>query len=444
MIINSVIINSMRFLLALGAASTFVTAHAALPIQHWVAPSGAQVYFVENHDLPMLDINVDFVAGSSRDTAAKSGLAGITTHLLSLGAGGMTEAEISKRMADVGADIGGRFDMDRAGVSLRTLSSSREREVALSIFSAVLQQPDFPESVLQREKTRAIAGLKEAQTQPDFIADKAFSEALYGAHPYALPEEGEVNTLETLTRNDVADFYRAHYTSNGATVALIGDVTRAEAEAIAQRLTEKLPKGATPAAIPPVPLPTQAVVKEIAHPATQSHILLGYPGIKREDPDYFPLLVGNYVLGGGGFDSRLTREVRDKRGLAYSVYSYFMPFKEAGPFQLGLQTKKEQTNEALTVVRKTLRDFIGHGPTEAELKQAKNNLIGGFPLRIDSNKKILEYLSLIGFYQLPLDYLERYPKSVARVTLDQVRESFKRRIDPDKMVTVVVGGPEAK
>lgn len=438
------IINLLRFLLGLCATSTLMTAHAALPIQHWVAPSGAQVYFVENHDLPMLDINVDFAAGSSRDSSVKSGLAGVTLHMMSLGAGGMTEADISKRMADVGADLGGRFDMDRAGVSLRTLSSPREREVALSVFFAVLQQPDFPESVLQREKTRAIAGLKEAQTQPDFIAGKAFSEALYGTHPYALPEEGEINSLEALTRNDVADFYRAHYTSNGATVALIGDVTRAEAEAIAQRLTEKLPKGTTPAAIQPVPLPTQAVVKEIAHPATQSHILLGYPGIKREDPDYFPLLVGNYVLGGGGFDSRLTKEVRDKRGLAYSVYSYFMPFKEAGPFQVGLQTKKGQTGEALTVVRKTLRDFIGNGPTEAELKQAKNNIIGGFPLRIDSNKKILEYLSLIGFYQLPLDYLERYPKSVARVTLDQVRESFKRRIDPDKMVTVVVGGTEAK
>jgi zinc protease len=436
------IIKRMRFLAALSGVCAIMTAHAALPIQHWVAPSGAQVYFVENHDLPMLDLSVDFAAGSSRDIPAKAGLAGIVRHMLELGASGISETEISKRMADVGAELGGHFDLDRAGLSLRTLSNAREREAALAIMTAVLQQPDFPESVLQREKTRAIAGLKEAETQPDFIAGNAFSKALYGTHPYALPEEGEISTLEVLTRNDAVDFYRTHYTSNGATIGLIGDVTRAEAEAIAQRLTEKLPKGESPAAIPAVPLPMQAVTKEIAHPATQSHILIGYPGIKREDPDYFPLLVGNYVLGGGGFDSRLTRDVRDKRGLAYSVYSYFMPFKEAGPFELGLQTKKEQTGEALQVVRKTLRDFIQRGPTEAELKQAKNNIIGGFPLRIDSNKKILEYLSLIGFYQLPLDYLERYPRSVERVTLAQVREAFKRRIDPDKMVTVVVGGPE--
>jgi len=367
----------------------------------------------------------------------------VTRHLMTLGAGGMPEAEISKRVADVGAALGGRLDQDRAGIILRTLSHSREREAALAVMAAVLQQPDFPEAVLQREKLRILAGLREAETQPEAIADKAFNAALYGSHPYALREDGEIATIEALKRDDVVNFYRTHYTANHVVVSLIGDVTRAEAERIVMQLTGKLPHGEDGAVLPPVPLPAQAVVKEIAHHAKQSHILIGYPGIKRDDPDYFPLYVGNYVLGGGGFDSRLTREVRDKRGLAYSVYSYFMPMKEVGPFQLGLQTKKEQTAEALTVVRNTLKEFVAHGPTAAELKQAKDNIIGGFPLRIDSNKKILEYLAVIGFYQLPLDYLERYLKSVEGVTLMQVKEAFKRRIHPDKMVTVVVGGMES-
>ena len=164
----------------------------------------------------------------------------------------------------------------------------------------------------------------------------------------------------------------------------------------------------------------------------------------RNDPDFFPLFVGNYVLGGGGFDSRLMREVRDKRGYAYSVYSYFMPMREAGPFQLGLQTKLEQTDDALKVAQATLRQFIADGPTEAELTQAKSNLTGGFPLRIDSNRKILDYLSVIGFYNLPLDYLDTWVDQVNAVDVATVKQAFARRIDPDRLVTVVVGAGSAR
>lgn len=167
-------------------------------------------------------------------------------------------------------------------------------------------------------------------------------------------------------------------------------------------------------------------------------------GVARNDPDFFPLFVGNYVLGGGGFDSRLMREVRDKRGYAYSAYSYFMPMMEAGPFQLGLQTKLAQTDDALKVARTTLRQFIADGPSEAELKQAKDNLTGGFPLRIDSNKKILEYLSLIGFYKLPLDYLDTWVDKVNAVDVATVKQAFARHIDPDRLVTVIVGGERAR
>jgi len=419
------------------------SAHATLPIQHWQTASGSRVYFVENHDLPILDVSVDFAAGSSRDVPAKAGLAAMTAQMLDLGAGGLSDDEISKRMADVGAALGTRFDLDRAGISLRTLSSKAERDQALGVMGKVLQQPEFPEAVLAREKTRTVAALKEAETQPEAIADKAFYAALYGTHPYGLPSSGEVATVSALTRQDLVDFYDAHYGANGAVVALMGDVTRAEAAAIAEQLSAKLPKPANaPAALPPVQAPASAVVRNIAHPAKQSHILMGYPGMSRVDPDYFSLYVGNYILGGGGFDSRLTQEVRDKRGLAYSAYSYFIPYAEQGPFEIGLQTKREQANEALAVVRKTLADFVAHGPTQKELTQAKNNLIGGFPLRIDSNKKIQEYLAVIGFYQLPLTYLDDFTKSVEKVTVASIRDAFSRRVQPSRMVTVIVAGPE--
>ncbi len=182
----------------------------------------------------------------------------------------------------------------------------------------------------------------------------------------------------------------------------------------------------------------------IPHPASQSHILIGAPGVARGDPDYFPLYVGNYMLGGGGFESRLMNEVREKRGLAYSVYSYFMPLKQPGAFQIGLQTRKDQADEALKLVRATLAKFIANGPTEQELLAAKQNIIGGFPLRIDSNRKILGYLSVIGFYDLPLTYLDDFTRNVDKVTVAQIRAAFARHIDPQAMATVIVGAPEEK
>ena len=419
-------------------------AFAILPIQSWQTSSGARVYFVESHQLPMLDVSINFAAGSGRDTPAKSGLANLTRHMLSLGADGLTEDEIAEKLADVGAELGGNIDRDRAGVTLRTLSNARERSQALDIMSRMVQKPEFPEKVLDREKIRVVAVLKEAATKPESIAERAFYTLLYGSHPYALRTSGEVDSLESLKRDDLVSFYRAYYTTNDAVVAIIGDVSRETAQEIAEKLTAKLPEEAAPLpALPQVTLPLQAQNREIPHPATQSHILLGYPGMKRDDPDYFALLVGNYILGGGGFSSRFVEQVRQKRGLAYSVYSYFEPLQQKGPFQVGLQTKKEQADEALKVVRETLRNFIVKGPTERELTAAKQNLVGGFPLRIDSNKKILEYLAVIGFYRLPLTYLDDFVPKVEKVTVAQIKSAFQRRIDPDNMVTVIVGAPGA-
>lgn len=417
-------------------------AHATPTIQHWQAPSGAQVYFVENHDLPMLDISVDFPAGSGFDQAQQSGLAGLTRSLLLLGSDGLSEDDISRGLADIGAQLGGKFDADRSGVSLRTLSSKAERDAAMMIISAILQRPLFPQAVLEREKTRLIAGLKEAETKPESIAAKAFSKAVFGDHPYGLQPSGEVTSIEKLQRSDLQKFYSGHYGAKSAVVALMGDVTRAEAEAIAQSLTAQLPAGGASSVIPPVTRLTKASMLRVPHPATQSHILLGAPGVARNDPDYFALYVGNYILGGGGFVSRLMHEVREKRGLAYSVYSYFIPMQQPGAFQIGLQTRKDQADEALRLVNTTLRDFIVQGVTEKELQAAQQNIINGFPLRIDSNKKILDYLGVIGFYQLPLTYLDDFPGKVSKVTTADIRAAFKRKMNPDAMATVVVGAPE--
>jgi zinc protease len=232
-------------------------------------------------------------------------------------------------------------------------------------------------------------------------------------------------------------FHRDHYSARRSVVSIIGDMTRAEAERIAQSLTESLPAGVPETPLPEVTLPGAATVK-VAHPATQSHIHVGLPAVRRGDPDYFALLVGNYSLGGGGFVSRLMKEVREKRGYAYSVYSYFAPRKLAGPFEIGLQTKREQAADALKVANEVLAGFLKDGPTATELAAAKKNLIDGFGLRIDSNAKLLGYLSTIGFFNLPLTYLDDFPAKVAAVTAKDVRDAFARHVRPEHLVTVVV------
>ena len=433
-----------RWLLSAAILMSALSAQAAVNIQHWQTNSGAEVYFVENHDLPIVDLSVNFAAGSARDTAEKSGLAGITRYMMTLGAAGMSDEIIANKLADIGAVLGGEFDGDRAALKLRTLSSELEQKQALDVFGKILQKPDFPAAVLAREKARIISGLEESATQPEGMVNKAFMKALYGTHPYSLDESGEIATVAKLSVADLQAFYQQYYRANGAVIAMMGDLSRIQAEAIAESMVSGLPKGPANPTIAQVTYPNTPVTQRIAHPASQSHILLGYPGIKRGDPDLFPLYLGNYVLGGGGFVSRLTEEVREKRGLVYSVYSYFMPMAEVGTFQIGLQTKKEQADEALEIVRATLADFLAKGVTDAELKAAKANVIGGFPMRIDSNSKILDYLAVIGFYKLPLNYLDEYNSKVAAVTMAQIKDAFNRRLKPENFVTVIVGAPNTQ
>lgn len=435
----------MRWIKYLVIITTLVSVelHAAVAIQNWRTPQGANVLFVEVHDLPLLDISVDFAAGSAYDTPQTSGLASMTRHLLSLGAAGMSDNEIARRFENVGANLGGSLDRDRAGFTLRTLSSATEREQAIDTFIKVLQQPDFPQPVLEREKARSIAALKEALTRPEPLAERAFYRALYGTHPYALAPGGELDTLAALQRDQLVAFYQRYYSAANATVVMIGDIDRSAAEALALKLTQGLPAGPSAAPIPAVVVRNEAAQQRIAHPASQSHIMLGQAGVKRGDPDYFPLYLGNYVLGGGGFDSRLLKELRQERGLVYSASSYFIPQRELGPFELGLQTERSQADKALTVARDTLAEFVRRGPSAKELQQAKSNIVGGFPLRIDSNKKILEYLAVIGFYNLPLDYLETFPRKVAAVSANDIRQAFQRRMRLDALTTVIVGAEPA-
>jgi zinc protease len=430
-----------QFAMAFLFATTAAAAQAGVTIQHWTTPAGTRVYFVENRTLPMLDVQVDFDAGSSRDEAARIGVADMTAGLLDAGVTSgkvmLDENAIADRLADVGAHLGGGAEADRASFTLRVLSSQTERDTALALLHDMLTRPTFPQAVLERERTRAIAGLREAQTQPGAILGRRFTQLTYGTHPYGYVDT--VATLQRLRRDDLVAFHRKYYTARSAVVTLVGDLSRTEAERIAQTLTADLPAGG---ALPPLPDPAvpRGVTERIPHDAAQAHIAIGMPALKRGDEDFFPLVVGNYALGGGGFASRLMKEIRDKRGLAYGAYSYFNPQRSLGLFQLGVQTRAEKADETVQVAMDTLDAFLREGPTEDELQAAKDNLINGFALRLDSNGKILGQVAVIGYYGLPLDYLDHYAERVAAVTTTQVREAFARHVQKDHLVTVVVGG----
>lgn len=417
--------------------STATVVQAAMQIQHWTDTSGAEVYFVPSPSLPMLDVQVDFAAGEALDPSPKSGLASLTLHLLDAGAGNLDEYAIADQLADIGAQLGGGIDKDRLHVSIRTLSEPVKRDAALALLHSLITAPKFEAAILERERARLIASLREQATQPAAILERRFQQLAYGTHPYG--QQATEGSLSAIQRDDLVQFHQRYFSAARSVITIVGDAKRAEAEKIAHDLSTGLPVG-----VPRSPLdqvsPPKAQQVHIPHSASQAHIELGMPVLTRDDPDYFPLLVGNYVLGGGGFSSRLMEEVRDKRGLTYGVQSYFAPMQRAGLYSIGLQTQASQAGAALKVVRETINNFLQNGPSEQELASAKANLINGFALRLDSSKKILEHVAVLGFYKLPLDFWASYPKRIEAVTVAQIKDAFKRRVLQDNLVTVIVGG----
>ncbi|MEJ2361940.1 MAG: pitrilysin family protein [Gammaproteobacteria bacterium] len=411
---------------------------AGLDIETWQTDNGARVYYVSAPQLPMVDIRVVFNAGSARD-GNKPGLAHLTNTLLADGAGDWDTNQIVSRFDSVGAQFSTTAKRDMAVVSLRSLTDKDWFNTALTTMAAILQKPMFQQSELARERQRTLVALRNQQESPDALAQLAFYKALYRGQPYATPSLGTKDSVSALNRQDVMDFYKKYYVADNAIIVIVGDVDKAGARHIARELLGPLPKGDAAPALPRVKALDKADTIKIQHPSTQTTIWVGQPGETRTDPDYFPLYVGNHILGGSGFSSRILQEIRVKRGLAYSAYSYFFPMASQGPFVMGLQTKNGQAKEALGLLMKTLKDFMAKGPTREELEDAKKNITGGFPLRLDSNRKITEYVAMLGFYQLPLDYLKTFNKKIEKVTRAQIVDAFRRRIHPDKMLTVMVG-----
>ena len=431
----------------------------------WTQSTGARVFLVENPAIAMVDVKLDFDAGARRDPVDKIGLAGVTASTASQGiqARGaepaLDENALGEAWADLGASFGTGASSDRMSFSLRSLTYPDLLPKSVALAARQLGEPSFPQNVWQRDRQRMVASIKEANTRPATVAGRAFATSVYGGHPYG--NEVTEASLANISIADMQALYARVVKPCRAVVTIVGAVTRAQADVLVSQLLSRLPSTSSSAsssysgsssasaspgdcaafpAVAEVPPLTQPKDERLPFESAQAHVLIGQPGFKRDDPDFFALTVGNYILGGGGFVSRLSTEVREKRGLSYSVYSYFAPALHAGAFTIGLQTRPDQANQAVQVSRDVLSKFVAEGPTQAELKAAKDNLIGGFALRIDSNAKLLDNVANIAWNNLALDYLDTWTQQVDKVTLADIKAAFARKLQPDRMVTVVVGG----
>ncbi|MBK1620580.1 peptidase M16 [Lamprobacter modestohalophilus] len=413
-------------------------AQAVPQIQTWETPTGAEVLFVATDELPMVDIQVVFDAGSARD-GSKPGLASQTSAMLTEGAGGLDADAIAERVEAVGAKLSTGTDRDTSSASLRSLSDADALEIAVDTLIRVLSAPTFDPGEFERVRQNQLTALRLAEQDPGDVGRKALYRAIFGDHPYATDPSGTPEAVAALTTDDLRAFHGRFYGAGNATIAMVGALDRAQAERIAARISAELPSGGPPAPLPAVSELEQASVQQIEFPSSQTHLYLGQPGMRRGDPDYFALYLGNHILGGSGLVSLLMEEVREKRGLSYSVYSYFLPLARKGPLMMGLQTQNAQADAAQEVLLDTLKRFIEQGPTDQQLEAAVKNITGGFPLRIAGNSKIVSYLAVIGFYDLPLDYLEVFPDRIRALTTEQIRDAFQRRVDPSRLARVAVG-----
>ena len=423
-------------------------AWAGIPIQHWTQPQGARVYLVESPAIPMVDVQIDLDAGSRRDPADQPGLANLMATSTSNGvrashAGpALDENQLSEAWADLGASFGGSASADRMSFALRSLTYPDILDQAVALAARQIGEPAFPEAPWLRDRPKLIASLKEANTRPATLAARAFNRAVYGNHPYGY-EPTEASLLRTHVQH-MRDLHARVLRACAVQVSIVGALNRTQADALVTKLLARLPQAGCvkPPPVPEVQPLAAASDQRIAFASAQAHVLVGQPGFKRNDPDFFALTVGNHILGGGGFTARLTEEVREKRGLTYSVYSFFAPGLHAGAFTVGLQTRPDQAEQALALVREVLSRFVVQGPTDKELQAAKDNLMGGFALRIDSNKKLLDNVANIAWNRLPLDYLDTWTQQIDKLTAADVRAAMARVLQPDRMATVVLGAPD--
>jgi zinc protease len=406
------------------------------PVQRRVLPNHLVLLASEDHTLPFVTLQLLIDSGSRRDPSGEEGLSYLTARGLLQGTSKRTVNQINEELDFMGASVNSSSGRDYATLTLRVLKKDLDK--GLDLFMEVLTQPVFPEEEVKREVEKTLAAIQSEEDQPDEVAEKAFLKTLFLNSPYGHPVEGTRESISKLTREGVARFYRSYYHPNNALLTVVGDMTNEELKGKLIPRLEKWPLGE----IPKSPFISQFEMGQktvkINRPITQANILLGHAGVSRGNPDFYAITVMNYILGGGGFASRLMGEIRNKRGLAYSVGSFFDPGKYPGSFQISLQTKNSSAREAIAISIQEMERIQRELVSEKELEGAKKYLIGSFPMRFDTQGKLANFLTQVEYYGLGLDYPEKYPSLIQSVSKEEVLRVAKKYLHPKKYLLVIV------
>ncbi|MHB8844172.1 MAG: M16 family metallopeptidase [Nitrospirota bacterium] len=419
-----------------------VVAQAAEPLgKRIVLKNGMVLLLAEKHEIPMVTVSMAIDAGGVVEPPEKPGLASLTAALLTQGTARRSASQISREIDFIGGSLSVSGGDDYASAGLRVLK--KDLKTGFDLLADVLMHPAFDQKEIDRKVKETLASIRSQKDEPEVIAGEAFTKAVFGGHPYGRTNDDVAAYLPRLTRQDLVDFHTRRYGPNDVIIAVVGDVTEKEIKSL---LNEKF-KGWKPAERsarerekPPVI--GSVVVKKIDKKITQANIAMGHVGISRENPDFYTVMIMNYILGGGGFSSRLMDNIRDNRGLAYDVHSSFSAQKEPGPFRVWVQTKNESANQAIEEIFKELKRVRTEPVTDRELADAKAYLTGSFPLRMDTYAKIAGMMTSIELYKLGLDYPRKYPEIVNAVTKEDILRAAKTYLDPEKIVIVVLGDQE--
>jgi zinc protease len=434
---NTKILKTMILILLLFCLCLQSNAVSAMPpVQRTVLPNQLVLLVSEEHSLPFVTLQLLIDSGSKRDPSGEEGLSYLTARGLLLGTSKHTVNQINEELDFMGAFLSSSSGRDYATLSLKVLKKDLDK--GLNVFMEVLTQPTFPEEEINREVEKTLAAIQSEEDQPEEVAGKEFQKTLFLNSPYGHPVQGTKESIPRLTREGIVRFYRSYYHPNSAILTVVGDITDGEIRTNLIPRLEKWPMGE----IPKLPFATtfekgQKTVK-INRPITQANVILGHAGVSRENPGFYALTVMNYILGGGGFASRLMEEIRNKRGLAYSVASFFDPGKYPGSFQIVLQTKNPSAKEAISLSLQQMERIQKDLVSEKELEGAKKYLIGSFPMRLDTQGKLANFLSQVEYYGLGLDYPKKYPSLIRSVTREDILSAAKKYLHPKKYVLVIV------
>lgn len=415
-----------------------LSAHAkVLDIQHWKTQKGTPVYFVPTKEIPICVIQIAFDGGSARDEKLP-GIARLVNTLMNKGNDGLTADQLAEGFENIGAEYNHWVDRDMTVFQLKTITENKQLDTAVNYFSKIFK-PDFSQKAFDQGKNTQIMAISQSEESPNTVADKTLLKAIYGDYPYGNPILGSKKSVHNIQLSNIKTFYQNYYTAKNAVISIAGAIDEKTAKALAEKVTRALSEGKKAVALSEPTSSTKATKINIPYASSQTVIRLGQLGISRHDPNYFPLLIGNYTLGGGMLVSRLSDEIREKRGLSYNVVSGFNPMAEKGPFIIALATRTEKAPEALKVTQNTLKRFLAEGPTDAELVAAKRFMKGNFPLRFETNTDIAQVLLNMNFYHLPLDYLDTYLAKIDGVTKEQIKLAFQKHVHMDTMAIVTVG-----